>query len=228
MRRTILPLVTLLYLIALHIVAAVGLYQYLTLPKIRVDDDFKAKLHGFHQRRDAAIPEGYVVFLGDSHTHALCTSCIASKSVNFGIPSNTIAELRSQQEAYKALRSATAIVIQIGHNDLKTSSDIEIFASLEQLLVNLPPEPRKIFNLQFPIDESVRNDLLGYNERKLQLNRSLESMCSSGCEVLDLWPHLYSAGSVVSKYYLTDGVHLNSKGNQLWAHELRGMLNVEA
>ncbi|MFT4797212.1 MAG: lysophospholipase L1-like esterase [Candidatus Azotimanducaceae bacterium] len=228
MRRTLIFLAALLYLLVLHAVSAVGLYQYFTLSKIQTDDDFKTKLQGFYQRRDAATPSGYVVFLGDSHTHALCTSCIASKSVNFGIPSNTIAELQTQQESYQALKNAKAVVIQIGHNDLKTLSNPEIFASLEQLLVNLPAAPRKIFNLQFPIDEATRKDLSGYNKRKLQLNQSLKSMCDHRCEVLDLWPRLYSAESVVSEYYLNDGVHLNSKGNELWAHELRGMLNVEA
>ena len=42
-----------------------------------------------HLRMDPCVPEGSVVFIGDSLTQGLCTAAVVDRSVNFGIGSDT-------------------------------------------------------------------------------------------------------------------------------------------
>lgn len=225
MSRPLLIALIVAYLAALHLAAIAGVYVYSRDQGIN-HEAFKQTLYAFYLRRDQGIPNGSVVFLGDSHTHALCTSCVAPNAVNYGIPSLTSQELLIQAAQYQALGQASTILIQIGHNDLKTAGDEDVINAVQQLLTEMPPETRQIITLQFPVDESVHQRLTGYNARKQVLNDAIKRICKSPCEPLDLWPRLYQDQQIVQRYFLADGIHLSAEGNALWAKELRDRLDA--
>lgn len=213
------------YILLLHVALA---YAYIKLQG-RTDRAYNerliASMHGFNIRRDAVIPTDRVIFLGDSHVHGLCSSCVLPGSVNFGIPSNTITHLSRQLSDYSAIRTAKSLIIHIGHNDLKRRSDAEIQQSLIALINRLPAGPKVFFSLQLPVDESLRADLAGYNKRKETFNQNLLNLCSGQCQIIDSWsPFLKQVPG--EQLFESDGVHLNKAGYTKWQQTLKGHIDA--
>ena len=47
------------------------------------------RMLGYHERMDGNVPDGAVIFIGDSITQGLCVSEVALQSVNYGIGTDT-------------------------------------------------------------------------------------------------------------------------------------------
>lgn len=213
------------YLVLLH-VALIFAYIKLQQSTDRAyNDRLIDSMHGFNIRRDASIPSDQTIFLGDSHIHGLCNSCVIPGSINFGIPSNTITHLSQQLSDYTATRHAKSLIIHIGHNDLKRQSDAEILRSVESLIANLPARPQIFFSLQLPIDESLRADLAGYNNRKATFNQNLLKLCLDRCQIIDSWSPFVKQEQT-SQLFENDGVHLNKAGYKKWQQTLKGHIDA--
>lgn len=226
MSRPILLFATVIYLVTLHVLAAAFVYSHIV--SVDFDREFKKSLHNYYLRRDNSIPDRSFVFLGDSHTHGLCTSCVTKNDVNYGIPSLTSSELLTQIDSYQAISHASTVLLQIGHNDLKQNTNQEIIDNSKRLLAALPKTSKNIVTLQFPVVESIHPRLAGYNERKTFINDELKKICLGHCEVLDLWPFItLNDGKVNARYLAADGIHLSQVGYALWIKNLREKLDAE-
>jgi len=179
----------------------------------------------YHKRMDANIPDGAVIFIGDSMTQGLCVSAVATPSVNFGIGNDTTVGVLVRLREYHSLERASVCVMAIGSNDLQRRRKEEILKNYSLILEAVPPHLPLVFCAVLPVDERVRNDLAGKNSRIRELNSGLKALCeaqSPKCMFVDPGPKLTDSSDNLRKEYDEgDGVHLNGAGNAIWIQELR-------
>ena len=174
---------------------------------------------------DANIPDGAVIYIGDSLTQGLCVTAVTTPSVNFGIGNDTTIGVLKRLPEYHSLERASVCVIAIGVNDLKRRGNEEIIINYSLILQTIPPHLPLIFSAILPLDERVRDDLSGWNTRIKELNSGLKALCeaqSPKCTFVDAGPKLAdSSGNLRKEYHESDGVHLNGVGNAIWIKELK-------
>jgi len=182
----------------------------------------------FHQRVDANLPSGSILFIGDSITQGLAVTAIHPQSVNFGIGGDTTFGVLNRLPHYTSVAKSKLIVIAVGINDLKRRKDDEIIENYKKVAGLIPDEIPVLFSGVFPVDE-VRSDLIGYNARINRINRRLNKLCVDS-------PRLYyfsmsdfvqdSNGELDDDYHIGDGIHLNSLANAAWISRLKALIEA--
>ncbi len=179
----------------------------------------------YHKRMDPNIPDGAVIFIGDSIVQGLCVSAVVTPSVNFGIGSDTTVGVLKRLPEYHSLERASVCVMAIGINDLERRRNEEILKNYSLIVRAVPPRLPLVFSAVLPVDERVRNGLAGKNSRIRKLNSGLKALCegrSPKCIFVDTGPKLIDSSDNLRKEYdAGDGVHLNGAGNSIWIQELR-------
>ena len=186
---------------------------------------FKRML-SYHKRIDGNVPDGAVIFIGDSITQGLAVIAVSPKSVNYGIGSDTTIGVLERIPAYKSLSHAKAIIIAIGVNDLRRRDNDEIIKNYKQILKKLPENIPIIANAILPVDEEIRNQTRR-NDRISSLNIALNSICDGYKNVyfVNLSKQLIDSGNnLADSYHVGDGIHLNTKGYNVWIKELKKAL----
>jgi lysophospholipase L1-like esterase len=182
----------------------------------------------YHERMDANVPDGAVIFIGDSITQGLCVSAVANPSVNFGIGSDTTVGVLKRLTEYHSLERASVCVISIGINDFRLRGNDEILKNYSLILHAVPPRLPIVFSAILPVDEHFRDDFAGLNRRIRELNSGLKAFCEAQnpkCTFVDPGPKLVDySGNLRKEYYDGDGVHLNGLGNSIWIKELKGIV----
>jgi hypothetical protein len=153
------------YLIAIHALLVVVLLKSDFI--VRVQDKLGAsnypsksseltdhyhRMLEYHKRMDKNVPDGAVIFIGDSITQGLCVSAVAMPSVNYGIGSDTTFGVSQRLLDYQAVSRAGAVVIAIGINDLKYRSDNDIAENYRTILEQIQTTP-VIISAVLPVDE---------------------------------------------------------------------------
>jgi lysophospholipase L1-like esterase len=185
--------------------------------------DYFHRLVRYHSRMDGNVPDGAVVFIGDSITQGLCVSAVAPLSVNYGIGSDTTVGVLNRLSTYQSVNRASVIVIEVGVNDLARRSDEEILRNYQAIADRLPAGKPVIFNAVMPLDEEV-HPWKGYNSRIKALNAGLKALCDKSARLhyVDIGPLLVDGkGNFADELHDGDGVHPNAKSNALWIAELR-------
>lgn len=224
-----------IYLLLVHLILAVALLKTDLIPRLvnRISGATIENTHlydvllPYHRRMDDSVADGSILFLGDSIVHALATSAIADKTVNYGIGADTIGGLRERLPVYESLDRARAIVISIGVNDLWYREHDEIVNRYNNLLASLPRDIPVVANALFPIEEG-----LGYgtdtNARIFKVNQSLKQAASRYANVSfidNTDSFINDEGQLRSEYHIGDGLHLNANGYQVWIDLLKNELS---
>lgn len=182
----------------------------------------------YHARMDGNVPDGAVVFIGDSMTQGLCVSAVAPLSVNYGIGGDTTVGVLQRLPTYHSLQRAGAIVVTIGNNDLKFRSNKEIVRNYSAIIERLPRDVDVIFSAPLPYDEKANHEWVGSNQRLRALNKDLKLLTqkSRRLHFIDAGPLLVDAeGNLADRFHDGDGTHLNEDGNAVWIVELRRALD---
>lgn len=185
-----------------------------------------ADLHGFYRRQDAQLAPARIVFLGDSHLQGLAVSELSADGVNFGIGGDTSAALLTRLPDYQAVRSAKAIVLVIGTNDLTRRDNDQIIANLKQLLAQLPAVPVLLSTI-LPVDDREQPQLGKRVPRLLSLRQLFADECAvhSGCQLLDSFALFADeSGRFASSWHEADGIHLNAAGYARWQQAMQTAL----
>jgi len=181
----------------------------------------------YHRRMDGNIPDGSVLFIGDSITQGLAVTAIADKGVNFGIGGDTSLGVLERIHYYESIETSYAVVLAIGINDLKRRENKEILQNYESILTSIPNDIPIIFSAILPIDERIKKDGDGWNNRIAELNENAKEICAlvencffinSGGKLIDFTSNLNSS------YHIGDGVHLNSQGYEIWIADIKNAL----
>lgn len=192
-----------------------------------ITDHFRRMMR-YHERIDGSVPDGAVVFIGDSHTQGLCADAVIMPSVNYGIGSDTTVGVLSRLPKYCCLKRASAVVLAIGINDMKWRDNAAILANYKNILQALPSECPIVVSALFPVDATALKDPRFSNTRVREFNQALDGLCGTDwrCVFVDVSSKLADEGGSLSKGLQDgDGVHLNNDGYQLWIEALRDALS---
>lgn len=183
------------------------------------------EMEAFCSRIEKNIPAGSVLFVGDSHVQGLCVIAVCDRGVNLGIGGDTTAGVLRRLQTYISRKSAVAVVVAVGVNDIFRNRETQILDRYRAILESVPPEIPLVLCGVFPVDPSVARRNI--NDRVWALNKSLEQLCSSRdnrfyypvpARLLD------ESDNLASGLHIGDGVHLNPAGNRIWIAGLRARL----
>lgn len=189
---------------------------------------YQRQMEAFCQRVDDMASKDSVICVGDSVLQGLDVRGIDSMAVNHGIGGDTTSGVMARLQGYRSLDSAKALVLAVGYNDLRSSTNPEILSRYGEILASLPPGLLTICCAVFPTDETVRPER--FNGRITELNQGIAGMASRRpvTKFLDLGPVLADGeGNLSKEYHVGDGLHLNLAGRRLLVRELGKCLGRE-
>ncbi|MBT6048531.1 MAG: hypothetical protein HOI47_00660 [Candidatus Scalindua sp.] len=177
----------------------------------------------YHSRMDDNVPDGTVIFIGDSITQALCVSAIVPVAVNYGIGGDTTFGILRRLPTYRSICRASAVVFAVGVNDMNYSSNEKILCNYLAIAESVPNNITVIFSAVLPISENVctkdiRNDCIkALNSGLRAITLKFENLffVNAGPLLID------SQGNLADEYHVGDGLHLNPKGNIILIRELQ-------
>ena len=188
--------------------------------------DHYRRMTTFHRRVDASVPEGAVLFIGDSFVQSMCVAAVTERGVNFGIGTDTTVGVVKRLPIYASIKRAKAIVLAVGYNDMRERKNCQIVRNYQEILSFIPKHVTVLFCSVLPIDERCRRER--YNDRIVELNRYTAEICSSmeNCHFVNLAGKLQDEeGNLSREYHEGDGIHLNSKGYDIYNEILRSWLS---
>lgn len=187
-----------------------------------------ADIFACHVRSDGNVPDGAIVFIGDSTVLGLCVPAVAPNAINYGIPGDTTRGVLERLPAYESLARAQAIVVSIGVNDLSGLPDWKIVRNWTTIANGLPAHVPVYFNAILPLDERCQPTWTGRNRGLIRsLNEQLASLLASRPKrhFVDPTARLLDAtGNLSPDFHAGDGLHLNAAGNAIWIDALRTAL----
>ena len=198
-------------------------------PDYNPPTEYYKTMLAFHLRGDKAITPGKVFFLGDSLTQGLPVSSVIKDAVNYGVGTDDTTGLANRINQYESVKSAKALVIAIGVNDLLIRSNDEISDNYIELLDALPPGPLIFCSLMLPIQESVRSEWYGRSSKRIrELNKRFAAICENrGHVVIDATTALSDQqGELIADYHEGDGLHLASNGYKVWMAVIKEALDA--
>ena len=178
----------------------------------------------YHGRMDGNVPEGAVLFIGDSITQGLCVAAICEHGVNYGIGSDTTAGVLDRLPLYPSIARAAAVVLAIGVNDLGRRDNEFILENLREILKRITEDAPVVVSAVLPLDENVEAVGKDRNARIAELNKSIASLCGEFPAAIFVDPSpilLDDAGNLAASNHVGDGVHPNTKGYEAWIKALR-------
>jgi lysophospholipase L1-like esterase len=180
----------------------------------------------YHKRIDACVPEGAVIFVGDSFIQGLCVTEVAKDGINYGIGNDTTEGVLARLPIYTSLTHARAVVFAVGDNDLRQGrSEAEVAVNYQKIVAQVPKTVPIFFCSIVPCVEEPQ--FVEINRGIESLNRSLKELCASQprCHLMDLRPAFNDAhGCLQREFAEEDGVHLNGQGYRLCIERVREVL----
>ena len=190
--------------------------------------DYYGKMTTAYRRVSSHIPEGSVVFIGDSIIQGMCVAAVAPSSVNLGIGADTTQGVLVRINQYeKALAKARAVVVLIGVNDYKYRSVDAAIANYRMILGKIPTGPAVVISSLLPVDETANSRLLDRNQFIEQFNQSLQGLARKDPRVTYLdntSRFIDSHGRLDATLHGGDGIHLSQDGYERLAAQLQSAL----
>ncbi len=149
------------------------------------------------------------------------------KVLNLGVGGETVEGLLARVKRISKVRSSATYMIFVmsGINNL-AMDDFDFYEPYREVLEILSssyPEARIFVNSLLPVnvdfikDESIRNANIALRELTIDFRKA---------EYLDLYNLFVDEnGKAMSDYLLDDGVHLSSKGYEVWSGALEEIIN---
>ena len=183
---------------------------------------------GRHALSLGQVPPRPQVLIGDRITQGLDAQRLDPNAVNYGINGDTTLGVRQRLSLYNpVLKQARAVVLAIGINDLRFRSNQELLANYWAILATLPPVPVLVSGI-LPVAEGAMGRvycLRGYNQRIQAINQALKQELAgqAGRRFVDHSASLGrdGDGQLDRQFHCGDGLHLNARGYDRWAQNLR-------
>lgn len=177
-----------------------------------------------HQRMDELIKPNALLLMGDSHLSAIPVSQYFENAVNLAIGYQSSLELEKYIHKYNGLKTARAIVLSLGTNDLILKKDDEFIKAYATILVAMPKSAKIIVNTIPPVTRFEKDK--NWVKRTHKLNDEIKAVCAKlkNCEVYDLYNSLVNSGMPLDKAFDQDGVHLSKASYEIWLRDLQEMV----
>ena len=214
------------YLILIHLLLVAVLWKSDFISKVQVKLglstsetlSFYQLMTLYHQRMDSSIPEGGVIFIGDSITQALATAAITQPSVNFGIGTDTTQGVVERLPLYQSIKKSKAVVLAIGVNDIYQQVDLlETRTNYRTILDSIPSGIPVIATSILPIGSVAESEHFT-NADIISLNSDIEALANeySNVHYLDASKDMKGdAEFLPQEFHIGDGVHLSATGYQV-------------
>lgn len=167
------------------------------------------------------IPDGSVLFLGDSLMQSLCVAAITRNGVNMGIGGETVRGLLHRVVGIRAFHRAKGVFVLVGHNDLERGNVSDFKATYLNILVAIPSHVPIAACAIPPVDERIVTHAT--NARIQAYNIAIKDICTSrpGCIFIPQPAGMTDeSGNLIATFY-DDGVHLNAAGYRLLVEAMR-------
>jgi lysophospholipase L1-like esterase len=171
------------------------------------------------QPADMSVPPGAVLFFGDGITRDPTVNNVTTNAAaNFGMGLETTEGLLKRLPGYRCLKTASAVVLAIGINDLLERDNDSLIENYSKILAVIPTTIAVVVSAILPVEESLLpGDRQGKtsNKRITGINERLRALCSKDqrCVYVDAGPSLRdSRGALSQGYHVGDGLHLSSEG----------------
>ena len=220
-----------LWLLGVHAAAgslALGIVLPAHVPRAELEDPEHVRYHetilGYHLRGDALLPPGRIVLVGDSLVQGMPVGALSSLSVDYGIGGDTTADVLERVPRYGSLGRARAVLIHVGTNDMRRSTDRRMLRRYAAVLDALPAGLPAFCSAVLPVDQTLRPLWPGRSASRIRAyNAKLRSLCTErGARFVSAWDVLADpSGSLRSVHHVGDGLHLNAAGNAVWIERLR-------
>tara|TARA_B100000965_G_scaffold358768_1_gene338394 strand:+ start:6095 stop:6958 length:864 start_codon:yes stop_codon:yes gene_type:complete len=176
---------------------------------------------------------GEIVFLGDSITEAAEWHEIfpGKNIVNRGIGGDTTRGVLLRLNEVLAAKPQK-LFLMIGINDLYYGNSprtaIEHYREIVQAIRKNSPETELYVQSTLPVN-NINFDDIPVNAQDINLiNQDLKSIAAeNGATFIDIASVVKDANNQLDVTYTNDGIHLNGKGYQVWAHAIRQHINPE-
>lgn len=190
---------------------------------------YQASLETMYKRQAQNLPDGSILFFGDSHIQGLAVTAISPLAVNFGIGHQQLKHLAVNIKNYPGISRAKKIIIGIGVNDLLHQQHAELYDSIPQLLAAIDCCRDKVLLLGLmPINEQILGRT-GLNQQISTFNLHLQQTAyAADIAFLDLYKVFSDpAGQLVHTFDLGDGLHLSQAGYQVLIQQLQQVIVKE-
>lgn len=217
-----------LYLIAIHILVLVALFQphlideqrWRSLQLQSEPNPFVSEMHRVLRTLDRDAPVGRVILLGDSQFQRMDGSLLPFPMLNLAIGQDTIRNMHGRLEDYRSIDQARVLIIWGGVNDLLRGRDSDQIATDMKTLLAKAEKVDRIILLSIP---QLAEDFDGpiTSQAIASLNKMLAQTCSGNCTFLDLSRDLSDQkGHLRPDFDFGDGLHLNRAGHALVAERI--------
>ncbi len=200
------------------------------------EESYYDKKCGSFSVQNANLSKGQIIFIGDSITDLYPLddyySDLPLAVYNRGIGGDTTGGVLNRLDVSLFDLAPSRIVLMIGTNDINGSNtDGEILARYEDILHQIREKlpSSEIYCMSIIPQNSDRGfsaeTVDSFNKQILRLNSKIKSLCESlKLNYVDLFASLSDENDRLIKDYSDDGLHLNSKGFELWTKVLKPML----
>ena len=171
-----------------------------------------------HLRRDGQLQHGALVLLGSSHIAGLQLPDTGYQIANFGIGGDSSAGLLKHMQHYHGLQTASVVVLNTGINDFGYLSQEQSVENIEQIAEMLAHVPLVIWTSLLPVAVTAESHKVDA-ARTHAINSLIQTLCADHqqCRYIDAMALLSdSARHLKPEYDSGDGVHLNTRGYQVW------------
>ena len=181
-------------------------------------------------RQGETIPDGAILFLGDSIIERMDATAVGPGVHNLGIASLTTLTMAPFLPALRPLRRARGVVLGIGGNDLGFRPRDDIVRDYSSLVAAIPVAVSLIIVGVLPMNETdpfVRSWPALRNANIDALNVSIRAICAArpGCAFLWTQPFLADeTGNLRDGLHAGDGRHLSAEGTRRLAEAIGAML----
>jgi len=225
------------YLLLIHLLLALVLWKSDFIDKVRVELgvsssetlSFYEQMTLYHQRMDSSVPEGAVIFIGDSITQALATPAITQSGINFGIGTDTTLGVVKRLPLYQSIERSQAVVLSIGVNDIyQQVGRLDTRVNYKNILDSIPSDTPVIATSVLPIG-TVAESKHFTNAEIISLNSDIQAFTNEYHNVhyLAVSEKLKDdAGFLKPELHIGDGVHLSDKGYRILIEQLNESLSA--
>ena len=178
-------------------------------------------------RGEALVRPTDMLVFGDSHAQALPATLFGG-FVNYAIGGETLQRLAVRIQRYASVKTARAVLIFSGTNDIAQNSDTDTISNsmahlLAHLTANLPVNSRILVVGLLPTAEFRMPLIL-----RLEINLRFKTLCTArpGCQYVDP-EFLASTNRFLDPQFAEhDGLHLNHLGYQVLAQNLAKAIHL--
>lgn len=108
----------------------------------------------FHQRIDASVPAGSVLFFGDRFIQGMCVTEIVTNGIKHGIGGDTTNGVLNRLPGCHSVARSKAVVLAVGDNDLRSDLDAPaIVTNYYKILSIIPADVPVLFCSLTPCSE---------------------------------------------------------------------------